>query len=113
MPFVETQIGQHPGVEDVDPAVLANGRGLNSSTKGLSIPDRVALLYYKHGLLCSSYPWCTIVVAIIIVLTSCHPLLSLPFPGNEPEEVSFPLPEKRLSSDLESGKSFQYPTRCV
>ena len=111
MPFVETQIGQHPGVEDVDPAVLANGRGLNSSTKGLSIPDRVALLYYKHGLLCSSYPWCTIVVAIIIVLTSCHPLLSLPFPGNEPEEVSFPLPEKRISSDLESGKSFQYPTR--
>nr|CAH0100202.1 unnamed protein product [Daphnia galeata] len=111
MPFVEPQIGHHPAVEDVDPAGLANGRGLNSSTKGLSIPDRVALLYYKHGLLCSSYPWCTIIVAIIIVLTSCHPLLSLPFPGNEPEEISFPFPEKRISSDLEFGKSFQYPTR--
>jgi hypothetical protein len=111
MPFVEPQIGHHPAVKDVDPAGLANGRGLNSSTKGLSIPDRVALLYYKHGLLCSSYPWCTIIVAIIIVLTSCHPLLSLPFPGNEPEEISFPLPEKRISSDLEFGKSFQYPTR--
>ncbi|XP_046440155.1 sterol regulatory element-binding protein cleavage-activating protein-like [Daphnia pulex] len=111
MPFVEPQIGHHPAVKDVDSAGLANGSGLNSSTKGLSIPDRVALLYYKHGLLCSSYPWCTIIVAIIIVLTSCHPLLSLPFPGNEPEEISFPLPEKRISSDLEFGKSFQYPTR--
>lgn len=111
MPFAEPHIGHHPSVEDVTPAGLTNGRGMNSSTRGLSIPDRVALIYYKHGLLCSSYPWCTIVVAIIIVLTSCHPLLSLPFPGNEPEEISFPLPEKGISADHEFGKIYQYPTR--
>lgn len=111
MPFVESQDGQDQSVEVVDSPALANGRGHHSSNKGLSIPDRVALLYYKHGLLCSSYPWCTIIVAIIIVLTSCHPLLSLPFPGNEPEEVTFPLPNKGMLSDLELGKSFQYPTR--
>lgn len=110
MAFIDPQIGHHPAVEDVDPTALANGRGLHSSTKGLSIPDRVALLYYKHGLLCSSYPWCTIVVAIIIVLTSCHPLLSLPFPGNEPEEISIPLPEKRISTDQDF-ETLQYPTR--
>ena len=85
----------------VDDDGTANGRGPNSSSKGLSIPDRVGLLYYKHGLLCSSYPWWAITFAIIIVLISCHPLLTLPFPGNEPEEVSTSWQEPK----------YQYPKR--
>jgi len=117
-------------VEDEAVAVMhINGRaGPAGANKGLSIPDRVALLvrtlrknsiflprtnynfsfshfncfiqYYKHGLLCSSYPWWAIAVAIAIVLTSCHPLLTMPFPGNEPEEISLP-----------SGPPADYPSR--
>lgn len=87
------------------------GRNPNITAKGLSIPDRVELLYYKHGLSCSSYPWWTIVAAIIIVLTSIYPLLSMPFPGNEPEEVSiFPLEESNSDSLTSSPKNL-YPSR--
>lgn len=110
MPFVEPH-SRHSIVEDGQSPNLANGRGHHHPTsssgaaKGLSIPDRVGLLYYKHGLLCSSYPWWAIAFAIIIVLFSCHPLLMLPFPGNEPEEISF------LSQEHKDSSQFQYPKR--
>lgn len=87
MPFVEPHPGHSAAIEEGDGIVLSNDRSPSANSIGLTVPDRVALAYYKHGLLCSSYPWCTIIVAIIVVLISCHPLLTLPFPGNEPEEL--------------------------
>ena len=86
MPSVETHI--NPVIDsDAGGSPTGPGRNSNSCAK-LSVPDRVAQIYYKHGLLCSTYSWGTILLAIIIVLTSCYPLLSLPFPGNEPEEIA-------------------------
>ena len=81
-----------------------------SGPRGLSIPDRVAQIYYKHGLLCSSYPWRTIAVAILIVLVSCQPLLGMPFPGNEPEEITV-LPANSPHSDINSQPESAAPTK--
>ena len=108
MPFAEPHI-HHSLVEDDPSSGLVNGRGhlhnssAGAASKGLSIPDRVGQLYYKHGLLCSSWPVTTITVAIIIILFSCHPLLMLPFPGNEPEES--------IQTHKDSGQYPAYPER--
>ncbi|XP_066601673.1 sterol regulatory element-binding protein cleavage-activating protein isoform X2 [Prorops nasuta] len=49
-----------------------------------SLPDRVAGLYYAHGLFCSSHPIAAITFAISVVLLCCYPLVNLPMPGNAP-----------------------------
>ena len=86
MPLVESRM--NPFIVDDVRGPDTERNGPKSGPTGLSIPDRVAQLYYRHGLLCSTYPWGTIAVAILIVLISCQPLLSIPFPGNEPEAVT-------------------------
>ncbi|XP_054005526.1 sterol regulatory element-binding protein cleavage-activating protein [Hylaeus anthracinus] len=52
-----------------------------------SLPDRVAGLYYGHGLFCSSHPFAVISLAISIILLCCYPLVNLPMPGNAPRTV--------------------------
>ncbi|KAK9297624.1 hypothetical protein QLX08_008761 [Tetragonisca angustula] len=52
-----------------------------------SLPDRVAGLYYAHGLFCSSHPIAIISLAISIVLLCCYPLVNLPMPGNAPRTI--------------------------
>ncbi|XP_015600062.1 sterol regulatory element-binding protein cleavage-activating protein isoform X2 [Cephus cinctus] len=52
-----------------------------------SLPDRVAGLYYAHGLFCSSHPVAVISLAISVVLLCCYPLVNLPMPGNVPRTV--------------------------
>nr|XP_050850645.1 sterol regulatory element-binding protein cleavage-activating protein [Vespula vulgaris]XP_050850646.1 sterol regulatory element-binding protein cleavage-activating protein [Vespula vulgaris]XP_050850647.1 sterol regulatory element-binding protein cleavage-activating protein [Vespula vulgaris]XP_050850648.1 sterol regulatory element-binding protein cleavage-activating protein [Vespula vulgaris]XP_050850650.1 sterol regulatory element-binding protein cleavage-activating protein [Vespula vulga len=52
-----------------------------------SLPDRVAGLYYAHGLFCSSHPIPVISLAISIILLCCYPLVNLPMPGNAPRMI--------------------------
>ncbi|KAK2584484.1 hypothetical protein KPH14_006859 [Odynerus spinipes] len=52
-----------------------------------SLPDRVAGLYYAHGLFCSSHPIPVISLAISVILLCCYPLVNLPMPGNAPTMV--------------------------
>ncbi|EZA50256.1 Sterol regulatory element-binding protein cleavage-activating protein [Ooceraea biroi] len=52
-----------------------------------SLPDRVAGLYYAHGLLCSSHPVIVIPVAISVLLLCCYPLVNLPMLGNAPKTI--------------------------
>ncbi|KAI4480537.1 hypothetical protein M0804_010090 [Polistes exclamans] len=52
-----------------------------------SLPDRVAGLYYAHGLFCSSHPIPVISLAISIILLFCYPLVNLPMPGNAPRMI--------------------------
>ncbi|XP_012288280.1 sterol regulatory element-binding protein cleavage-activating protein [Orussus abietinus] len=52
-----------------------------------SLPDRVAGLYYAHGLFCSSHPIAVISLAISIILLCCSPIVNLPMPGNAPRTV--------------------------
>lgn len=44
--------------------------------------DRVAQLYYSHGLFCSTYPISVIFCAISVTLLCCYPLLNLPLSSN-------------------------------
>ena len=46
----------------------------NSSPK----PDYVGLIYYRHGLLCASYPKCVLLLTVIAMVWACIPLWSLP-----------------------------------
>ncbi|KAG5316607.1 SCAP protein, partial [Pseudoatta argentina] len=50
-----------------------------------SLPDRVAGLYYAHGLFCSSHPVIVLSLAISVLLLCCCPLVNLPMPGNAPK----------------------------
>ncbi|XP_076236809.1 SREBP cleavage activating protein isoform X2 [Calliopsis andreniformis] len=52
-----------------------------------SLPDRVAGLYYAHGLFCSSHPVAVISLAISVILLCCYPLVNLPMPGNAPRTI--------------------------
>lgn len=52
-----------------------------------SLPDRVAGLYYAHGLLCSSHPVVVIPLAISVLLLCCYPLVNLPMLGNAPKTI--------------------------
>ncbi|XP_057319656.1 sterol regulatory element-binding protein cleavage-activating protein [Microplitis mediator] len=52
-----------------------------------SLPDRVAGLYYAHGLFCSSHPVAVLSLAISIILICCYPIVNLPMPGNAPKVV--------------------------
>ncbi|CAH2035548.1 unnamed protein product, partial [Iphiclides podalirius] len=58
---------------------------------GLTLPERVAQIYYTYGLFCSSYPVTAITIALSVVLLCCFPLLNVPLPGNIPTVVNVPL----------------------
>lgn len=58
---------------------------------GSTLPERIAQLYYSYGLLCSSFPYTAIILAISVLLFCCYPLLNVPLPGNIPTIVKLPL----------------------
>ncbi|XP_055390295.1 sterol regulatory element-binding protein cleavage-activating protein [Condylostylus longicornis] len=54
-----------------------------------ALPEVVSQWYYKHGLFLSSYPTCSIGIAVIIFLISCYPLLNIPLPGTIPTKLVY------------------------
>ncbi|XP_054271772.1 sterol regulatory element-binding protein cleavage-activating protein [Macrosteles quadrilineatus] len=66
---------------------MANPRWAETSVPR-SLPERVAQLYYSHGLLCATYPFVFLFVTVTLVLICSYPLLSLPLPGNLPQHYS-------------------------
>ncbi|XP_059471097.1 sterol regulatory element-binding protein cleavage-activating protein isoform X2 [Neocloeon triangulifer] len=50
------------------------------------LPDRVAQLYYSHGLFIASHPYTVVIFAVAIILACCYPLTSIPLPGNVPQQ---------------------------
>ncbi|XP_065216116.1 sterol regulatory element-binding protein cleavage-activating protein [Planococcus citri] len=66
---------------------MANPRWAESSVPRY-LPDRVAQIYYAHGLFCSSHPVFVIILTSIIILLSSFPLTYLPLPGNVPQSFS-------------------------
>nr|XP_018911050.1 PREDICTED: sterol regulatory element-binding protein cleavage-activating protein [Bemisia tabaci]XP_018911059.1 PREDICTED: sterol regulatory element-binding protein cleavage-activating protein [Bemisia tabaci] len=69
---------------------MANPRWAETSVPKC-LPDKVAQLYYAHGLFLSSHPALIISVALFIILICCYPLLNLPLPGNVPQHYIEPL----------------------
>ncbi|XP_064598999.1 LOW QUALITY PROTEIN: sterol regulatory element-binding protein cleavage-activating protein-like [Liolophura sinensis] len=58
-----------------------------------ALQDRVAQIYYTHGLFCASHPLSIICCVIGMALLACYPLTNLPLPGNAPVEVNTPIAE--------------------
>ncbi|NXD31227.1 SCAP protein, partial [Spelaeornis formosus] len=53
--------------------------------------ERISRAFYKHGLLCASYPIPIILFTALCILACCYPLLKLPLPGTGPVEFSTPV----------------------
>ncbi|XP_039279240.1 sterol regulatory element-binding protein cleavage-activating protein [Nilaparvata lugens] len=66
---------------------MANPRWTETSVPR-SLPERVAQLYYAHGLFCATHPYIVIFLALSLTLLCCYPLLSLPLPGNVPQQYA-------------------------
>ncbi len=48
-----------------------------SSQLLVRIQDKVGLIYYKHGLICSRHPYLVIIITLIIVSLSCYPITGI------------------------------------
>ncbi|KFM63912.1 Sterol regulatory element-binding protein cleavage-activating protein, partial [Stegodyphus mimosarum] len=55
------------------------------------IQDKVAKIYYSHGLFCSSHPYSVISVTLIIFILCCYPLIHLPLLGSSSQQFSTPV----------------------
>ncbi|XP_076869427.1 sterol regulatory element-binding protein cleavage-activating protein isoform X2 [Brachyhypopomus gauderio] len=50
--------------------------------------QNISAAFYRHGLLCASYPVPIILFTSASILTCCYPLLKLPLPGTGPVEFT-------------------------
>ncbi|XP_068591455.1 sterol regulatory element-binding protein cleavage-activating protein [Cebidichthys violaceus] len=72
-------------------AVLPNGRKLTPPTRMTlreRLREKISAAFYRHGLLCASYPVPIILFTSASILTCCYPLLRLPLPGTGPVEFT-------------------------
>ncbi|XP_078108265.1 LOW QUALITY PROTEIN: sterol regulatory element-binding protein cleavage-activating protein [Sander vitreus] len=72
-------------------AVLPNGRQLTPPTRMTlreQLREKISAAFYRHGLLCASYPVPIILFTSASILTCCYPLLRLPLPGTGPVEFT-------------------------
>ncbi|XP_077950792.1 sterol regulatory element-binding protein cleavage-activating protein isoform X2 [Gasterosteus aculeatus] len=72
-------------------AGLPNGRKLTPPTRMTlrqQLRDKISAAFYRHGLLCASYPVPIILFTSASILTCCYPLLRLPLPGTGPVEYT-------------------------
>ncbi|TKS82664.1 Sterol regulatory element-binding protein cleavage-activating protein [Collichthys lucidus] len=72
-------------------AVLPNGRELTPPARMTlreQLREKISAAFYRHGLLCASYPVPIILFTSASILTCCYPLLRLPLPGTGPVEFT-------------------------
>lgn len=53
--------------------------------------EKISQAFYRHGLLCASYPIPIIVFTALCIIACCSPLLKLPLPGTGPVEYITPV----------------------
>ncbi|XP_060717403.1 sterol regulatory element-binding protein cleavage-activating protein isoform X2 [Tachysurus vachellii] len=66
--------------------------------------QNISAAFYRHGLLCASYPVPIILFTSASILTCCYPLLKLPLPGTGPVEFTtgvkdYSVPHQEPQSD--------------
>lgn len=75
----------------------------------MTVRDRlrqnISAAFYRHGLLCASYPVPIILFTSASILTCCYPLLKLPLPGTGPVEFTtgvkdYSIPSHEPQGDL-------------
>ncbi|XP_072316020.1 sterol regulatory element-binding protein cleavage-activating protein isoform X1 [Eucyclogobius newberryi] len=69
------------------------------------LKEKISAAFYRHGLLCASYPVPIILFTSVSILTCCYPLLRLPLPGTGPVEFTtgvrdYSAPSSELHGDL-------------
>lgn len=67
--------------------------------------QNISAAFYRHGLLCASYPVPIILFTSASILTCCYPLLKLPLPGTGPVEFTtgvkdYSIPSHEPQGDL-------------
>lgn len=67
--------------------------------------EKISAAFYRHGLLCASYPVPIILFTSASILTCCYPLLRLPLPGTGPVEFTtgirdYSVPSGEAQGDL-------------
>ncbi|XP_051922424.1 sterol regulatory element-binding protein cleavage-activating protein isoform X2 [Hippocampus zosterae] len=67
--------------------------------------EKISAAFYRHGLLCATYPVPIILFTSVSILTCCYPLLRLPLPGTGPVEFStsvrdYSVPSREPQGDL-------------
>ncbi|XP_063781346.1 sterol regulatory element-binding protein cleavage-activating protein-like [Pseudophryne corroboree] len=75
--------------------------------------ERISQAFYRHGLLCASYPIPIILFTALCILACCCPLLKLPLPGTGPVEYITPVkdyspPPADVSPDTHSERPDWY-----
>ncbi|XP_022235120.1 sterol regulatory element-binding protein cleavage-activating protein-like, partial [Limulus polyphemus] len=69
-------------------------------TPGTGVRDRVAQVYYKHGLFCSSHPYAVILGTLLFLAVCCYPLINIPLMGSSLQQFSTSV--KDLQEDAET-----------
>ncbi|KAH6940214.1 hypothetical protein HPB50_026336 [Hyalomma asiaticum] len=74
----------------------------SSPAKSYTIKDRIAQIYYKHGLYCSSHPLTLIIFAIFTFMVACYPLLHIPLLGSSSQQFATPISVYSAELDADS-----------
>ncbi|KAM6967692.1 sterol regulatory element-binding protein cleavage-activating protein [Aplochiton taeniatus] len=71
--------------------------------------EKISVAFYRHGLLCASYPVPIILFTSASILTCCYPLLKLPLPGTGPVEFTTGLRDFAVPSREPQGEFGEQP----
>ncbi|GFU36985.1 sterol regulatory element-binding protein cleavage-activating protein [Nephila pilipes] len=72
------------------------------------IHDKVARIYYSHGLFCSSHPYSVILITLCIFTLCCYPLLYLPLLGSSLQQFSTPVQGFIPPDIVLDGENYQF-----
>ncbi|XP_054714405.1 sterol regulatory element-binding protein cleavage-activating protein-like [Uloborus diversus] len=64
---------------------------LRTKSYSADIQDKIARIYYSHGLFCSSHPYSVILITLAISVLCCYPLIHLPLLGSSSQQFSTPV----------------------
>ncbi|XP_033837516.1 sterol regulatory element-binding protein cleavage-activating protein isoform X2 [Periophthalmus magnuspinnatus] len=71
--------------------------------------EKISAAFYRHGLLCASYPVPIILFTSASILTCCYPLLRLPLPGTGPVEFTTGVRDYSAPSSVPHGELGERP----
>nr|XP_049585255.1 sterol regulatory element-binding protein cleavage-activating protein isoform X2 [Syngnathus scovelli] len=71
--------------------------------------EKIAAAFYRHGLLCATYPVLIILFTSVSILACCYPLLRLPIPGTGPVEFSTSVRDYSVPSHEPQGDLGEQP----
>ncbi|KAM9805457.1 sterol regulatory element-binding protein cleavage-activating protein isoform 4-T4 [Syngnathus typhle] len=71
--------------------------------------EKIAAAFYRHGLLCATYPVLIILFTSVSILACCYPLLRLPIPGTGPVEFSTSVRDYSVPSNEPRGDLGEQP----